>query len=178
MRKIRAFKHEVLSRDDGSTFAVCTLPMAPSLTDIKKKSCRQDWNLGVKAMKMYQLNEAIKAKNRPPVNFVDHRQSLVPRFHAQGLLTDKRCTRPHEKKGNWFYKVCYYRYTDWREEDRPRMLHCDDRTRLRAGKCVVKYFLKLYGITTQQLTQDPEESQSECSKSDNITSLSTEKPAL
>ena len=167
MRKIRAFKHDVLSRDDVSTFAVCTLHMAPSLTDIKKKSCRQDWNMAVKAMKMYRLNEAIKAENRPPVNFSEHRQSLaigsVPCFHVWGLLTDKRCTRPHEKKGNWFCRVCDYRYSNWREEESSKMLHFDDRTRLtrlRAGKCVVKYFLKLYGITTRQLTQDPEESQS------------------
>ena len=44
------------------------------------------------------------------------------------------------------------------------MLHFDDRTRLRAGKCIVKYFLKSYGInhmSTERLSQDHAESQSE-----------------
>ena len=65
----------MLGRKDGSTFAICTLPMALSLTDIKSKHSSQDWNLGANGMKMYRLNEAIKAENRPTARFVDHLQS-------------------------------------------------------------------------------------------------------
>ena len=117
MRRIRAFKRDVLGRKDGSTFAICTLPMAPSLTDIKSKQSSQDWNLGAKAMKMYRLNEAIKAENRPPTRFANNLQSAivstVPRFHAWGLMSDRRQTQAPEQRGNWFYRVAGYRYSDW-----------------------------------------------------------------
>ena len=72
MRRIRAFKRAVLGRKDGSTFAVCTLPMAPSVNDIEAMQSSQNWNLSEKAMKMYRLNEAIKAENSPPTRFTNH----------------------------------------------------------------------------------------------------------
>ena len=37
MSKIRSFKQTVVRREDGSTFSVCTLPLAPRLTDIIPK---------------------------------------------------------------------------------------------------------------------------------------------
>merc|ERR1712015_310664 len=69
MAKIRAFKATVFNRRDGSTFAVCTIPFAPHLVDLKPKSKNQFWNLGPKTRKMFVLNELIKAENRMPAEF-------------------------------------------------------------------------------------------------------------
>ena len=86
--------------------------------------------MGKKAMKMYRLNEAIKAENRPPVAFSNHLQSKfvesAPKFHAWGLMTDTQQTHPHERQGNWFYRFAGYRYADWRETKPVQMLHFDD----------------------------------------------------
>ena len=96
------------------------------------------------------LNEAIKAENRPPAAFINYLQSTfvksAPKFHVWGLMTDSRQKRPHERKGNWFYRVAGYRYADWRESQPSKMLNFINRTRLRVGKCILKYYMRMYGL--------------------------------
>merc|ERR1712015_290121 len=57
--------------------------------------------------------------------------------------------RDHERPGNWFYSICGYRLGDWREYNIQKKLHFSNRVRLRAGKCIIKYFLSLYELTNQ-----------------------------
>merc|ERR1712015_338486 len=57
--------------------------------------------------------------------------------------------RDHERPGNWFYSICGYRLGDWHEYNIQKKLHFSDRVRLRAGKCITKYFLSLYKLTDQ-----------------------------
>ena len=64
MRRYRSFKKVVQDREDGSTFSVCTLPLAPKLTDIQPKHASYGWNVGPLTQKMCCLNERIKALNR------------------------------------------------------------------------------------------------------------------
>ena len=153
MAKIRAFKATVINRRDGSTFAVCTLPFAPNLVDIRPKWKNQFWNLGEKSRKMFILNELIKAENRMPAEFSKIRQPKkcqnAPRFHTWGLMSSKEATREHERPGTWFYRISGYRLSDWKEPKIESKLHFSDRVRLRAGKAVQNYFLSLYGLTEQ-----------------------------
>merc|ERR1712015_114870 len=153
MAKIRAFKATVINRRDGSTFAVCTLPFAPQLVDLKPKSKNQFWNLGPKTRKMFVLNELIKAENRMPAEFskiVNPKKCQnAHRFHTWGLMSDKNATRDHERPGSWFYRISGYRLNDWRELKIEGKLHFSDRVRLRAGKAVMNYFLSLYELTEQ-----------------------------
>ena len=80
------------------------LPFTPNMVDLKSKVASQAWNLGDKTMKMFNLNELIKAENRVPANFCDIVQSKVaqsaPKYHAWGLMSDPRATRDHERRGN------------------------------------------------------------------------------
>ena len=151
--KMRAFKETVMRRQDGSTFAICTLPFAPSLVDLDLKVNSQYWNLGEKTMKMFRLNEMIKAENRIPTRFAKVINPKIcqnaPRFHTWGLMSDPKATREHERSGNWFDRISGYRLGDWREWDIQRKLHFKDSVRLRAGKCVHKYFLSLYNLIDQ-----------------------------
>ena len=64
LRKYKAFKKLVLNRNDGSTFSICTLPLAPKLTDIQQ-SCEpgHGWIGGPQTAKMVRLNEGIKSMN-------------------------------------------------------------------------------------------------------------------
>merc|ERR1712015_354594 len=162
MAKIRAFKATVVNRRDGSTFAVCTLPFAPKLVDIRPKRKNQFWNLGPKTRRMFVLNELIKAENRMPAEFSKIVQPKkcqnAPRFHTWGLMSDKTATREHERPGSWFYRISGYRLNDWREPKIEAKLHFCDRVRLRAGKAVMSYFLSLYELTEQaQIEQDQPE---------------------
>merc|ERR1712015_54792 len=153
MAKIRSFKATVINRRDGSTFAVCTLPFAPNLVDIRPKWKNQFWNLGEKTRRMFILNKLIKAENRMPAEFSKIVQPKkcqnAPRFHTWGLMSDKTATREHERPGSWFYRISGYRLSDWREPKIEAKLHFCDRVRLRAGKAVVSYFLSLYELTEQ-----------------------------
>ena len=153
MEKIQAFKETVVRRADGSTFAIFTLPFAQHLVDIEPKPNSQAWNLGPKAMRMFRLNELIKAENRVPAHFckvVNPRMCQnAPKFHTWGLMSDPRVTRDHECRGNWFDRICGYRLGDWREFPLNKKLHFNDRVRLRVGKCTIKYFMSLYNLTEQ-----------------------------
>merc|ERR1712015_6768 len=164
MAKIKAFKETVLNRDHGSTFAVCTIPFAPHLVDLDLKANSQFWNLGPKTRKMFDLNELIKAENCVPVEFGKLKNPKkcgnAPRFHTWGLKSNKSETREHERPGNWFYRICGYRLNDWREYHIEAKLHFSDRVRLRAGKCVLKYFLSLYELTNQ-VQMEPDMSEPE-----------------
>ena len=132
---------------------MCTIPFAPHLVDLDLKVKSQFWNLGPKTRKMFDLNELIKAENRVPVEFGKLKNPKkcgnAPRFHTWGLKSNKSETREHERPGNWFYRICGYRLNDWREYHIEAKLHFSDHVRLRAGKCVLKYFLSLYELTNQ-----------------------------
>ena len=171
MKKIRAFKETVVRHSDGSTFAICTLPFAPHLVDMEPKPNSQSWNLGEKTMRMFRLNEMIKAENRVPAQFskvVNPRLCQnAPKFHTWGLMSDPKATREHERRGNWFDRICGYRLGDWREYELEKKLHFKDSVRLRAGKCTVRYFMSLYKLTDQSQTVE------EVSSSINALSSST-----
>merc|ERR1712015_512298 len=104
MAKIKAFKETVINREDGSTFAVCTIPFAPHLVDLNLKANSQFWNLGPKTRKMFNLNEMIKAENRVPVEFGKltnpKKCGNAPRFHTWGLKSNKTETREQERESN------------------------------------------------------------------------------
>merc|ERR1712015_85033 len=67
MKKYRAFKQMVNSREDGSTFSVCTLPFAPKLTDLEPLEDGTGWVAGPLGTKMVTLNEEIKRLNHEPM---------------------------------------------------------------------------------------------------------------
>ena len=55
-------------------------------------------------MKMFRLNEMIKAENRVPARFANVVNPRIcqnaPKFHTWGLMSDPKATREHERRGN------------------------------------------------------------------------------
>ena len=154
-----------------------TLPFAPQLVDLKSKVASQAWNLGPKTTKMFTLNELIKAENRVSARYSDigqsrHMQS-APKYHAGGLTSDPRATRLHEHPGNWFSRISGFRLQDWREHQLEHKLDFNDKVRLRAGRCAMKYFLKMYGFIEHERNAESS-SDSSSDSSDESSDISSE----
>merc|ERR1712015_360210 len=161
IRKYRAFKTLVLNRNDGSTFSICTLPMAPKLTDIEpSKEPGQGWTGGRKTAKMAYLNDQIKELNSEPMwlkrmlagaelEVVGRSASVMfaPCFHSWGLDNSKGWSM--QVDGRTRGGINGYRFADWREREQKNMLHFNDAVRFRAGQAVLKYFVRLYKLPSE-----------------------------
>merc|ERR1712015_288260 len=87
--------------------------------------------------------------------------------------------RDHERPGNWFYSICGYRLGDWHEYNIQKKLHFSDRVRLRAGKCIIKYFLSLYKLTNQvPMETGPSDSDYPTDTNNNTSSSETTTDAI
>ena len=69
---------------------------------------------------------------------------LSPQFHTWGM-TGGKILSDHPR--NILEGQDYHRSAQWREETRAKMLHLDDKCRLRMGKACINYYKALYKIT-------------------------------
>ena len=123
-----------------STFAVSTIPLAPSITKLEN-DC---YNLIKPNMTedIIELNDLIMNLNAEPGQKID--AGRAPRFHTWGLCS----TRAPKTVGprNLLETLRSHAQLDWRESRPANQLHLNDNVRLRMGKATIKYFLAIYGI--------------------------------
>ena len=73
------------------------------------------------------------------------------------MKTNKNATRDYERPGQMMYRISGYRFSDWSERDPQKKLHFNDQVRLRAGRCIIKYFRSLYKMTEKDLRKERDE---------------------
>ena len=139
MKEILIFKREVLATP-GSSFAVATLLMPPSLTKLTKETeadLKQDQTTTI-----VKLNYMIRDLNSEGKSTVEvHR---APTFHTWGLKSTNLSKLKHPR--NFMEGLQSHDPLAWREKNRKKQLHLSDSERLRMGRAVVKYFMAIYGL--------------------------------
>ena len=146
------FKHNVMNRDDNSTFAMATLYLPPKMCVLGN----EDESI-IQGVNKYELivdfNKYIKLQNMMPGQKLD--TSRCPQFHSWGLRS-RQPTAEERAEGNEvpLQRCQSYRFEQWREPQRSEMLHLSDRLRFKMGKAVLHYFRCLYGLEPHS---EPEE---------------------
>ena len=142
MHEIKEFYREVM-RIRGSSFAVATLPFPPCLSILP-----EDLHTRVKmnaTESLKSLNNTIREFNRQnadgPIDV-----SRCPLFHTWGLRS-VRTSRPDINGPRVLMEYLpAHNPAAWRERRPHDQLHLSDRTRLRMGKAVLRYYRSVYGI--------------------------------
>ena len=140
INEIKSLKHSIY-KVDGSSLAVSTLPLPPSLSklpnDNTKLGARDKTNI------IINLNDQIREFN-DEYRHIYIKTEYAPLFHTWGLQSYSvpRKNNPRQR----LESLKSHREHQWREVDPARQLHFDDGVRLRMGRSVVKYFKAVYGI--------------------------------
>ena len=137
LRDARALRDAVLSIPNSSC-AFATLPYPPKFTalnDDNRRKCRDLTST------LAEVNLGFAAVNLEVRQPVDVRR--VPKLHTFGTKGTRPATQ-HPR--DWMSSRPRHRPAGWREAKPAHQLHLADKDRLRAGKCVVKYFTAIYGM--------------------------------
>ena len=139
VQDMKKFKKEAL-KITGTSFAVSTLPLAPSISKLDGDSYRlAKPNL---TQQLIALNDDIMSLNVEPGQTMP--TYSAPRYHTWGL----RSTRTPKSIGprNLLESMPAHAHEDWREKCPKNQLHLSDEVRLRMGRAAIKYFKSIYGI--------------------------------
>ena len=139
MSSIRSFKTEVL-KIHGSSFAVSTLPLPPSMSKLE----RDDYRLRRPDLtqEIIRLNDMIMEFNREPGQSME--TARAPCFHTWGL-TSRRLPKTIGPR-NLLEAMPGHAHLEWRERRPAEQLHLSNEVRVRMGKATVKYFCAIYEI--------------------------------
>ena len=134
--EIEHFKQDVTKILDSS-FAACTLPLAPIMTQLPLDNYENKNNL---TEEVVELNFRIKEMNDKPGQKM--RVSWAPQFHSWGLKS--KPTPKESGPRQLLESLPLHQPNDWREKRPKNQLHLSDRVRRRMGKAVSNYFCHIY----------------------------------
>ena len=139
--KLQETVHSLAPQGEVNSVGIATMIIPPMIAKLSDKTGGLKENSKLKLM--VDVNGDIKELNcrqrqgNYPVR-------LSPQFHTWGM-TGGKILSDHPR--NILEGQDYHRSAQWREETRAKMLHLDDKCRLRMGKACINYYKALYKIT-------------------------------
>ena len=139
--KLQETVHSLAPQGEVNSIGIATMIIPPMIAKLSDKCGGLKANS--KLQLMVEVNSDIKELN------LSQRQGnypvrLSPQFHTWGM-TGGKILGDHPR--NILEGQEYHRAAQWREETRAKMLHLDDKCRLRMGKACISYYKALYKIT-------------------------------
>ena len=136
----------------GSSFAVCSLPLPPSMCRFDGENYpRTPRTTGFVDRKTTIIELNLRIADFNVLQFLQSRQSGVqtdaaPKYHTKGIHTT-RPARPLVQKASNIMEACIgHRWSAWREEIPAYMLHPSDKVRLSMGRACGQYFCIIYNL--------------------------------
>jgi len=140
------FAENVKHNLPGSSFAVCSLPLPPSLCRFDGDNHPRKTGFVNRKTTIIELNLRIADFNELQSRQSGVQTDAAPKFHTRGIRTS-RPARPLVQKASNIMEACIgHRWSAWREEFPAYMLHPSDKVRLSMGRACGQYFCIIYNL--------------------------------